>query len=303
MKFISKKDNPQQFLQYWQQFLEKHRVTFRYLPIFMQYMLAYAASELNDQSFVTIENNQCEGICFLPIKTHSDVVSVSLAGGYSIAPLCSNERIEKKVFEKIELLAKELRVQCIKFYIDPLILEYQNKYNYLQKYNFVESSTSDCLIDLKLNQEELWRNLRKSYKPLINGILKNQDFKIVLMDSQNASYSLHEQYRQLHRKAAGRITRSKETFDKQFAMLQNDQASLLGLQYKDVFIGFNYFLHFQKTVVYASGADDPEYENNNFAVYHAILWSAILYYKQRQFEYIRRRTDSSYWQRLMFIEY
>ena len=131
--------------------------------------------------------------------------------------------------------------------MDPLILEYTDKFNTLLEYNFVDTSTTDCLIDLKLEEKDLWKNLRKSYKGLINSILKNDEFEIVIVDKNNADYELHELYRELHAKCAGRITRVKETFDKQFEMLENDCASLIGLKYKNKFIGFNYFFHFQKT--------------------------------------------------------
>jgi hypothetical protein len=70
-------------------------------------------------------------------------------------------------------------------------------------------------------------------------------------------------------------------------MLKNDQASLFGLKYKDKFIGFNYFFHYQKTVVYMSGADDPEYENSKIPIYHTILWSSFLYYKERGFDFMQ----------------
>jgi hypothetical protein len=116
--------------------------------------------------------------------------------------------------------------------------------------------------------------------------MKSEDFEIIIIDQNSADYELHELYRAMHAKCAGGVTRVKETFDKQFEMLENDFASLIGLKYKDKFIGFNYFFHFQKTVIYASGADDPEYENSKIPIYHVILWNAIKYYKQREFDFI-----------------
>ena len=121
------------------------------------------------------------------------------------------------------------------------------------------------MLDLRISQKLLWENLRKSYKALINSILKNDDYEVVIINKDNKSYEVHEEYRELHRKCAGRVTRAKETFDKQYELLENDFASLIGLKYKGIYIGFNYFFHFQKTVVYASGA---EYENSHIPIYH-----------------------------------
>jgi hypothetical protein len=247
----------------------------------------YSDTLLLDRSFVAVEENKCVGVCFLPIENIQGTISISLAGGYTIAPLSINERVEKELFSEIDAISREHNVSLIKFYLDPLIIEYQDKFNHLRKYHYIDSSSSDCLVDLTVNEDMLWSNIRKSYKPLINGILKNNDFEIVIIDRKSSDYTVHEQYRELHRKCSGRETRIKTTFDKQFEMLENDNASLFGLKYKGNFIGFNYFFHYQKTVVYASGADDPEYETSKIPIYHPILWSAIQYYKERNFEFIQ----------------
>lgn len=86
-----------------------------------------------------------------------------------------------------------------------------------------------------ISQKLLWENLRKSYKALINSILKNDDYEVVIINKDNKSY---EEYRELHRKCAGRVTRAKETFDKQYELLENDFASLIGLKYKGFFFIF-----------------------------------------------------------------
>ena len=110
--------------------------------------------------------------------------------------------------------------------------------------------------------------------------------KNLIYNHNNADYAIHENYRVLHEKCTGGVTRVKGTFDKQFEMLENNYATLIGLKYNGKFIGFNYFFHYKKTVIYASGADDPYYENSKFPIYHAILWNAILYFKEEKFEFI-----------------
>ena len=79
-------------------------------------------------SFVIVENNKCVGICFLPIENF-----ISLAEGYTISPLS----IEKRIYELIEQIVKEFNVLKVKFYLDPLILEYTNKFNYLLEYCYI----------------------------------------------------------------------------------------------------------------------------------------------------------------------
>ncbi|MDK2083867.1 hypothetical protein PT502_08635 [Aliarcobacter butzleri] len=294
MNIIFKIDNQTEFYIRWEEYIRNNVSSYKYLPIYLEYMLFYSQNLLVDKSFVIIENNKCVGICFLPIENFNNKNFISFAEGYTISPLSIEKRIEKRIYELIEQIVKEFNVLKVKFYIDPLILEYTNKFNYLLEYGYIDSSSSDCLLNLRISQKLLWENLRKSYKALINSILKNDNYEVVIINKDNKSYEVHEEYRELHRKCAGRVTRTKETFDKQYELLENDFASLIGLKYKGIYIGFNYFFHFQKTVVYASGADDPEYENSHIPIYHVILWIATLYYKENGFDFIQYSQPCGY---------
>ena len=287
MEFIYKLENSDIFENYWESYIRSNLSSYKYTLLNLDYMLFYSQKLSQDYSFVVTENSKPVGICFLPIEENYGYKTVSLANGYTMAPLSNNSRVEKKIFQEIEKIVEKNDIQQIKFYIDPLISEYGIKFNYLKNYGFLDSSASDCLLDLIQDIKELWKNLRKSYKSLINSILNSEEFEVVKIDFNNSNYEIHEEYRNLHRLCAGRETRIKDTFDKQFEMLEQDQASLFGLKHKGKFIGFNYFFHFQKTVVYASGADNPEYENLNLPIYHSILWSAFLYYKERGFDFMQ----------------
>lgn len=286
MKIIYKKDNLIEFTKYWEDYIGNNLASYQYLTLHIESLIFFIKSLIVDMSFVVVENNKCVGICFLPIERFDGVVSISRSGVYVQSPLAINKRIEKNIYKEIDKISKAYNIDKISFSLDPLVLEYKEKFNSLLEYGFVDSSTTDCIVDLNQAEEKLWQNLRKSYKALINSVLKNDEFEIVIIDRTNPNYGLHELYRELHIKCAGGITRAKQTFDKQFEMLKNDYATLIGLKYNGKFIGFNYFFHFQKTVIYASGADAPEYENSKIPIYHVILWSAINYYKERKFEFI-----------------
>lgn len=286
MNIIFKNESSIEFNTRWQEYIENNMASFKYLPLFLDYALLYAKYLINDKSFVIMENNKCVAIAFVPIEKINNNISISISGGYVFAPLTKDKRIEKSVYEIIDLLCQEEKIEQVKYAIDPLISIYKAQFNNLLEYGFIKTDTTDCIIDLHLEEKQLWQNLRKSYKALINSILKNDQFEIVIIDSLLPDYDLHELYRDLHAKCSGGETRSKDTFDKQFEMLKNGFATLIGLKYNNKFIGFNYFMHYQKTVIYASGADDPEYENSKIPIYHVILWNAILYYKQKKFNFM-----------------
>lgn len=286
MKIIYKIDNQNEFFVRWNEYIQNNLTSFKYLPLFLDYSLLYAKYLISDNSFVIIENNQAVAIAFIPIEKIGEDVSISISGEYVFSPLTINKRIEKIVYKIIETICNTQKIDKVQFAIDPLVLQYRNQFNHLVEYGFIRTDTNDCIINLKLTESELWQNLRKSYKSLINNILKNHDFEIIIMDKLNPNYELHELYRKLHAKCAGRKTRNKNTFDKQFEMLNDGYATLIGLKYKHNFIGFNYFMHYKQTAIYASGADDPDYENDKIPIYHVMLWSAIKYYKQNCFEFI-----------------
>jgi hypothetical protein len=137
-----------------------------------------------------------------------------------------------------------------------------------------------------LTKDNLWTSIRRRYKSMINKVLKDDNFQIFIMDKNNLDYSIHEIYRELHHKCAGKVTRPKSSFDKQFEILKNGNATLIGLKYQNKFIGMNYFYHFNDKVLYASGADDPEYTNKGFNIYHPILWSAQKHFKEQGYKYL-----------------
>ncbi|RLC33416.1 hypothetical protein DRH14_04900 [Candidatus Shapirobacteria bacterium] len=143
---------------------------------------------------------------------------------------------------------------------------------------------STSIINLSLDRKDLWSNLRKSFQSLIN---KGRDkFNIRVIDYQNPDFEKHEVYRKLHHKTSGMIARPIKTFDLQFDMLKEDNAILVALQdlQNDKFIAFSYFFHHNKRAYYESASDDPDYFSDT-PLEHYIIWTAIEYYKKRNFNF------------------
>lgn len=285
MELIFRKNNEKLFLQRWQEYIDNNLASDKYLPIQFEYMIYEYKNLYSDESFVIIQNNRPAAICLLPIENIDNKNSITSVGEYLPSPLASNEKIEKEVYRHIDEIAKQNNVRVIKFYLDPLIMEYKDKFNSLRKYGYIDSSSTNGILDLEKEGENLWLNLRNGHKGCIKQILENDDFKIIKIDNSNADYTVHETYRELHHKCSGRVTRAKETFDEQFAMLKNDNASIFALRYKNKYIGFCYFFHYKKTAMFASASDDPDY--NKWPIGHVILWTAINYYKDRGFHFMQ----------------
>ena len=294
MRVIFKNSDEKEFTIKWNEFIDKNIVSYKYLQDYLRYMTQYSSYIIDDKSFVIVDENRCVSICYLPIENYDGNNFVSLAKNYTISPLSSEKSAQRLSFKIIDDIAKELKISKIKFYLDPLVVQYLDKFNSLKEYGYIDSSSSDCILDLRSPINILWKNLRKSYKSLINGIIKSNEYELVIVDKNNPDYNLHEMYRKMHERCSGRVTRKKETFDTQYKLLLKGNATLIGLNHNGKFIGFNYFFHFKKTLVYASGADDPDYESKKISIYHAILWKSTIHFKEKDFDFIQYSQPSGF---------
>lgn len=294
-KIITREDP--RFVEQWNRFLQENtNVSPFYSLTWMDYQRHYSEDRfVQDLSFIIVGQDQSPlCICPLYLENYQGTLRFAYRGEFleSLRTPLVNNRIQRKVaktveeeaYAHIEQQAAEHGIAKINFLIDPLCAVYEEEYfNHLTRYGYIDASISSQLIHLKKNREELWMELRKSYKALINKGEKT--YQVVIMDSTNPDFEFHETYRKLHFKAAGRVTRPLETFNLQFEMLKRDESMLLGIKYNDQFVSCSYFMHNPRTAYYSSEADDPEVE---VPVTYGPLsqWSAIEYYKNRGLDYM-----------------
>ena len=285
LEFIYFNENNNLFFHLWDQYVTTHIVSYRYSVLVYKYLIAYSPLIIKNLSFVVKQNDKVLGICFLPIENIDGINMISHGGGFVMSPLAENDKIFESIMNKVDEIATKENCQKINFYLEALMMEYQNKYNYLKKYGYIDISSSDTIVDLRISKEELWQNIRKSYKSLINAALKSRDgLELCIYNSENITYDIFEHYRMLHEKCSGRVTRPKATFDIQYDLVKNDQAILVFLKKNNLIVGASYFSHYGKTAIYFSGADDPDF--SELAIHHPILWTAMQYYKDLGIEFM-----------------
>ena len=151
----------------------------------------------------------------------------------------------------------------------------KNDYNYLKKYGYIDTSTSTCFVDLILSMDQLWNDVRNSYRSLINQSIKKFSFEIVDSSSLN---SKHITCTKFHHKTSKRITRPRNMG---YAIWygEKDKAALISLKINKNYVAFGYFYHMNNTAFYGSASDDPEFEIQN-SIQHLIIWQAIKYYRK-----------------------
>lgn len=311
MEILYKKQNESAFLKHYLGFIKKHKLSLIYLPSTIEYFYLIA-KPIDDESFVVIENNQCVGLCHCPIYRINHQRQISNNGGYLPAPIGENPRITKYLFETLDQIAKKHHCSSIYLYysaqdsthfVDQKPMCDMQKLLNLKQYGYIDTSSIDTLVCLENTQDQLWSNLRKSYKPLINHYNKKPEFCIHKVTQESPNRAIHDLYVEFHHQCSRRKTRSDESFEIQYQMLLDGYASLFALSYETNFIGFCYFFHDLNHVTYHSGSDDPQFEGSKIPIYHLILWNALCYFQQKKFKTINFSQPSNFTELQGFQDY
>ncbi|WP_067178343.1 hypothetical protein [Sulfurospirillum sp. UCH001] len=283
MNFVFKYEDSQNFEKLWNQYLTSYNVDFQYSLTSIEYYLAYCNNLYKDKSFILEVDNHCVGICFLPIESTKDGFSISIANGYIMAPLAKSLKYEQIIFDCIDKICDDLNIVIVKFKVS--IFENLN-FNRLRLYRFLDTTNTTCILDLNNSQEDLWMNLRKRYKSLINSLTKNGEYSIVCSNESTLN-ELHKYYvtfHKIHMKNAGKSLKSNLIYTKQLNLAQQNLATIIAVNFQNHPIIINYFFHDTTNVVYASNAYDTHESFKNLPLNHYLLWHSTLYFKQRGFK-------------------
>lgn len=133
------------------------------------------------------------------------------------------------------------------------------------------------VVDLRLTESELHSRLRKRYKGLINNGLR--EFKVSVVDSTNLSREVFDEFRSLHRKAAGRVTRSLASWEVNFKILQAGEAFLVTARLEGRLVSCSFFDVACGNSCYRISASDRDLFDR--PVNHCVMWTGLLEAKRR----------------------
>lgn len=283
--FIHGDESPSQFRAEVIAYASERGLDYRYLQAFLDYQIAYSGRIYKDMSFLVRRKGQTVGFAFVPLESDGKLLSVSVGGGYVPAPATDDAQAEKAAFSHLHKISVEYGVERVALHA--CLTNHGWEYNRLRIHGFVDMSSLDATVDLTLDETTIWRYLRKSYKSLINKFNDRNGCEILVIDSARPDFQLHEEYRYLHAKCAGRATRDKVTFDLQYKMLLDGCATLMVLRHEQRTLGSAYFLHHGNVVDYFSMADDPDLRHLEIPISHLLLWRAIRYFKSREYRLMR----------------
>lgn len=131
-------------------------------------------------------------------------------------------------------------------------------------------------LDLTLSIESIRKNIRKSYRPLISSGQKK--WPVLVMDRY--CEITWNKFRTLHKKVAGRVTRSIETWNIQHEAIKNGNAFLVYiLDPKGTMVGGACFIMSSYQCNYSVASYDKKYKDQPFG--HIIQYQAILTMKEK----------------------
>lgn len=130
------------------------------------------------------------------------------------------------------------------------------------------------IVDLEADDAGLRRGLRKSYKSLVNWGQRN--LAMALIDAADPDAIGFRAMRDFHRKVAGRLTRSDETWEIQLEMIRAGEAFAVLGNYQGRLVAANLVIHGSRSAYYGVGVYDRELMAQGLPLAHGLLFRTML---------------------------
>jgi hypothetical protein len=143
---------------------------------------------------------------------------------------------------------------------------------------FLPKVRLEAQCDLLLSPDEIHRHLRKSFRSLINWGRRNIDLSFV--NIENKDRSACDEFQEFHKKVAGRVTRSQETWDIMFESCFEGRGELvLGRLKTGELVAGSLIVDGTEISHYATGVYDRERFDKPMG--HLNIYESILRSRQR----------------------
>lgn len=133
-------------------------------------------------------------------------------------------------------------------------------------------------IDLSLDKEKIFQNMKYNHRSEIKKIEKNSDIKITIINKKNYKKLDIKKMMEMHIFVSKKETRSEETWNIMEKMILNDKGFLTKVDYCGNTISYSFFAHNKYECNYFSSVTVRE----NFkigGINHLSLWESIKYCK------------------------
>jgi hypothetical protein len=194
----------------------------------------------------------------LPARVREGVLDVVASG---IDTIATSERARRVTFRRTPLAPAADSVV-----LDPLM-----------RRGFLDVSLATQVIDLAGRTEaDLWRDVRHGHRADIRK--GEREVRVTVEHGAGLDERVFEAYVELHRRAAGRVTRPRRTFDLMARWVRQENAALFMAWRGDLPVASALIILYRDGAFYASAANDPEHK---LPAGHAIQWTAIRWMRER----------------------
>jgi len=194
------------------------------------------------------------------------------------------KKVEKFIFKTILQIGK---IDEIVFYLcpllDPVICGRINT-NPLLKHTFHDTTITTNIIDLnQKTDEDIYRNFRKGHKADIK-YASTQNYSIEIIDKSNLNDMKFDQYRYIHKEAAGRQTRPQSTWEIMHNWVIKGYSILALLKKQDLYISVAFVNIYKQKAYYQSGATLPILKKER-GIGHILQWEIIKYLNNNHYSH------------------
>ena len=108
-----------------------------------------------------------------------------------------------------------------------------------EKSQIVEQIINEIYIDLSKNIDEIKRNFSSNLRNEINRNYSDTNFQII--DKKNYKKNEILEMMNLHKRIAGKVTRSEQSWKQNEKMIENDKGFLIKVTYKEKLVSYSFF--------------------------------------------------------------
>ncbi|MBI4355001.1 MAG: GNAT family N-acetyltransferase [Candidatus Omnitrophica bacterium] len=272
----------------WDRFAaESDTAWFWHTTAWLTYARAFTAERfMDDLSFMIYNGPELCAICPVFLEEEYGIRRFACVGeplpfpaykpGLGAGAQC---RVLDLYIETLARLAEEHQAAYVSVRVPPVAAASRENaalpVNPLLPYGFFDLTVLTQVVDLRQPRETLWAQIRKGHKSDIKR--GGKSCAVTVWDQATITLEKFRQYQELHRKDAGRATRSQRTFDLMLDWVRDGQAMLTEAHIGDRPIAFALVMRFGVGAYYGSGCKDPDHLS--VPASHLIQWEAMLWLK------------------------
>jgi hypothetical protein len=233
----------------------------------LEYTLAYRPqAESASLAFAVRDGAELVAAVPLMLERHDDGPRFSFGGGPcwapAVAPGLARHRVERvlsEVFAHVDELAASHGARSVSWRLSPLATDWGSYLPFFlaatTRAGYVDVSLTSTVVDVSRPVDEIRARMSKGHRSAITAAGR-AGLSAAVLTGAEAGPSF-DGYRQMHARAAGRVTRPARTFELMCDWLVDGSAALVRADYDGRPAGFAYLILDAGRAYYASGANEP----------------------------------------------